>query len=84
MKVETVGGYAIIEEIRDQKRDKYYKEHGPLNWICDNFAEAVEVDRYDCVKYLEKNPGSTGQEVLDGIEKDRENYINRLLTKPLN
>lgn len=46
---------------------------------CIELASITKVSKLECYTYMENNPGSTGNQVLDGILEQRENFLNRPL-----
>ena len=67
----------IYSECRDLQRDIISKTiDKDLLSNCIKLASLTDVNKLECYEYMEKNPGSTGNQVVDGILEQRVNYLN--------
>ena len=74
----TIVAYMIVSVESDQYND-------PCRKLTEHF---VELSKFDCISYLNENPGATGQNVLDHyniltIDQVLENPVDQLLENQL-
>ena len=85
VKNSRMWGLSVDAEINRQATIKYYNTYDPvLDSKCGKLATSFDISKSKCVQYANEHPGSTGNQIIDGIKKQRDAKINKLLTEPLN
>ena len=60
-----------------EKRLNELKEN-KIRWACVDVIKTFKLDikQWDCEAYMRDNPGSTGQDLIDSLEKEKQNLLN--------
>lgn len=84
VKNSRMWGHSVNIEIKSQTLTEYYNTYGPVLDSCGKLAAISEISKDECAKYATEHPGSIGNQIIDGIKKQRDAKINKLLAEPLN